>query len=775
MNVSSYPLWLHWTIDEQAKSNKDSGGLVWKQRYRCSEYQQGCPFGVILTHDTSQEEGAQWCLGRGRTLNHSHDPPVSTRTKRYEKEAVLASMDALRREGRRPYDCGCAVSNDIYTRFGLCYQPSNMSRMLRRRTKRFEATRMQNLAVDVTSLLELPVDAPEDNIGGTSTELVPLAIACESVEVRAAVGVLEGLRGRDPDAAIKVMHEGSQISCIFIATGAMRRKGYWHGKMLSIDDMKGVTSSQYNLASATVVTNQGRAEPAAIALMADGTTPKWEAFFAFAEKAFAAATQHPPRGWELVIADDDGVIQDVSRNLSLTTIRKVWNCAWHMFKAIDRRFLHLRTLYSPVRILMLRLMMSHEYWRYPAWETEIEELLNAISSEQTPDKTASNRIKTRHSLRMKLQKFFIQIKDSRRLCDVQVLSLGYTSQSVAESQHSRYKKLDVRPCRSVADTLVSIVSFAENLGVRDQKLPNARIPDAVAASANDISAFALRELLMPEVTASEEWVVTPQGGSEFRVHHRLAKNASVEHHVVRSGTPPTCTCNRSVVYGVPCRHVLACLAVQGKPYAHNPVLFNEQWMKVMPRIELAWKDKDMYLSPASSGAADSAASSAGGGAGVSALRSSTSAVPLVVQAAPATVGGCAISARQYKNDLSMRAQKFVDRIGHDRTKLQEFDLVLTAAEEQARPQQEQQQRPQLGLQTAHKRPGRAQEVRFREGVPKRANNVRKKGKYKCNKCGAYGHNSRTCRKGLASSCTSKGNEGGRRHYSSDESEAVEPQ
>eukprot|EP00918_Siedleckia_nematoides_P011735 GHVU01025790.1.p2 GENE.GHVU01025790.1~~GHVU01025790.1.p2 ORF type:complete len:148 (-),score=11.99 GHVU01025790.1:359-802(-) len=100
----------------------------------------------------------------------------------------------------------------------------------------------------------------------------------------------------------------------------------------------------------------------------------------------------------------------------------------------------------------------------------------------------------------------------------------------------------------------------------------------------------------------------------------------------------------------------------------------------MPHIELAWKDADMYLSPASSGAADSAASSAGGGAGTSALRSPTSAVPLVVQAAPATVGGCAISARQYKNDLSMRAQKFVDRIGHDRTKLQEFDLVLTAAE-----------------------------------------------------------------------------------------------
>eukprot|EP00918_Siedleckia_nematoides_P015276 GHVU01033055.1.p1 GENE.GHVU01033055.1~~GHVU01033055.1.p1 ORF type:complete len:202 (-),score=22.85 GHVU01033055.1:151-756(-) len=164
--------------------------------------------------------------------------------------------------------------------------------LMRRRQRALQAH-----AVDCDVVLQLEVDGP-----GDMSRAVPVKEVCDALEVIVALGVLEKISSKDPEVMVKVVRECSVVTCIFIATGAMRRKGYWYGRMLVVDDLRGVSTHQYNLACGTVITGHGKAESAAIALFSSSNTQNWEMFFKFTEEAFAAAA----RPCKLILADDDG-------------------------------------------------------------------------------------------------------------------------------------------------------------------------------------------------------------------------------------------------------------------------------------------------------------------------------------------------------------------------------------------------------------------------------------------------------------------------------------
>eukprot|EP00918_Siedleckia_nematoides_P015274 GHVU01033053.1.p1 GENE.GHVU01033053.1~~GHVU01033053.1.p1 ORF type:complete len:427 (-),score=35.83 GHVU01033053.1:1120-2400(-) len=371
----------------------------------------------------------------------------------------------------------------------------------------------------------------------------------------------------------------------------------------------------------------------------------------------------------------------------------------------------------------------------------------------------------RQQLRKKLEAFCNTVKTSRKYCSVATWSCGFTSSSVAESQNSRFKKVDMRPNRPLADVLSSLTALLENLGVRDRNFGYKRAPEAVAASGAYITEYALRELVMPELTASSDYVVIANGEQTYHVNHRLSRSPCKHYHVVRTDADTVCTCNMGVVVGVPCRHILAVMMSLGQGYVHHPQLFSDHWVKHVPHFEIVLTREDIQPQEASSssspqspaavgvtvpppGAAEPACDVSGVVGPSTSPDEAATRRPLVVECAGRGRAGVSMTPSQYNADMSLRAQNLVQRMGHDVPKLQQLEEVFDTLERKTWPagtQEPGRDGGRLVLQPAEARGGYPRSLRLKAPVvAPRSNGVAKRKSYVCKLCGGKGHNIRTC-------------------------------
>eukprot|EP00918_Siedleckia_nematoides_P027976 GHVU01060191.1.p1 GENE.GHVU01060191.1~~GHVU01060191.1.p1 ORF type:complete len:795 (+),score=85.86 GHVU01060191.1:281-2665(+) len=716
---------------------------VQAERHRCEQVKKtGC--GASLTIFTNTQDG-RTTIKVNNGL-HNHQPPNRRRMQKLVRDMFRERIKAMQEAGASNYRAYNRTNADMRVQTGRSFEPHQVSGLLLRQQKRRRSDFLQERAKGAAALFEVDSGDDSTNEDHDNPRLGLRVDRLESLPVnphndknkdrlvlQALIRLVQEKQALHPDLYVNVQHKDLAIVYYFQALRYQRLAGRLFGQIQAIDDKHFVTDKGYQLVVIAVVNNIGGVEPAAFALVPSSSCNWYTHVIRDCQLAFEVV-EDIGRPWKRFLADQDSAIS--SACVGVDNEVKKMTCFRHWKENIHKKHGRDHAIYEPVFEGMGMLMRETKQWRYAGIEKKLQQLVEAV-----PD--------TSESLKTKLQTFFEEAK-TRKLCDLDSFTNGWTSQSIAESAFAATSKLKLGPQQNVFEVVDSLFDYCESR--------EARLKDTPVRSRNGVSVEMRKtsDLLTShayddfshELNEIREYECVVDEGSRFRVT-RVGNTHSHHFHTV-DYSDGSCSCNRGVWKGLPCRHVLRVRHQEQKGYVHDLSLFSERWHRSQPDVRFA------NDSPASASIFRRTQSAAA--ANPSSSSSTCTGLPAVVSQ-PKQLSPLFIGQHRHRGNIRPQCpaelsadcmQRFaghIGRAGHDPVLLSQTADLLDGVESTAvsATQGARDRERALNLPTVGTRIGRRQETRFKSAaVEGRSNAVRKKKKGCCGHCGVAGHNRTKC-------------------------------